>query len=237
MKKLLITLCTSFALLSSYTAKAQFHRLTFSASIARAGYSMDQLRKQQDNFQAEIPFDAKMVKDYPAYYNVKGKVEFHISDKHTVGSYVESMSTGARLTYSDYSGSFYLDQLVSATHVGGLYHYRFYKQNNFTAHTGLFTGLIFTKHSVESRLRVYDDYDQKILHLRSLGVGAEPSISLRYHYKFLHLESSLSYLLNTNSSFHFKDYDDATYQDKEGNHIRANWSGLRAGISIGISLF
>lgn len=176
MKRLHLITCLLFFLCLIQHTQAQTKRWSFSVGVARAGYNMEKLSQEQLVLQAEIPFSTRIVQDYPAHYNLRAQAELLFNKKNSLGVFAESMSTGGRITYSDYSGSFYLDQLVSAVQFGALYHHNLYQKNKIRALAGIRSGVFFTKHAVESRLKIFDAYTREEMKLSSFGVGAEPSL-------------------------------------------------------------
>lgn len=211
-----------------------YSQISVSASVARAFYNMEQLRGQQSYFHNNIPFDAKITDEYPAYYNFKGRVAYDLNDAHRVGIFAETMSTAARITYSDYSGSYYLDQTVTGVMAGALYQHHKALHKNIALTMGAYLGTLFTTHTIEDRVKLYDQTQTETLTLTSRGIGFEPSLGISYSLKFLFVESHVGYLINFNESLHLQNNRYAIYQDSNNKEIKANWSGLRIGLTAGV---
>ena len=101
-----------------------FSQLSIRASIVQGSYNMTDLHDLLDEIIGDYTAEGialKATSDFPAYYTTQIQLLKYITSKYQIGLVWQHLSTGARLHYSDYSGSIFTDLFVNSEAVGFKY--------------------------------------------------------------------------------------------------------------------
>jgi hypothetical protein len=102
----------------SFSTIGSCQELVVGASIGYSTFSMGDLKELQNELLNQLPFDGKIVESFPGYLNYSINISLARPTLY-YGIVLGRTSTGARISYSDYSGSYSLDQLAQMTYLGG----------------------------------------------------------------------------------------------------------------------
>ena len=96
--------------------------------IGYANYNIDEIKKSFNEL-PQLDFPTRITDNFPNVPMTIGEVRFNFQPL-TLGAYYSVVSTGGRIAYSDYSGSYKFDAVISSSTSGILLNYIVY-QNNF----------------------------------------------------------------------------------------------------------
>ena len=106
-------------------------------SALYSSFYLNDIRKSQQNRLNYLPFEAKIVDDFPPYWGIKGKLLFQINNTLNIGVTEFLTSTGGRISYQDYSGSFLFDQNLILNSLGGTIEAIVHKQEVLSIYFGI----------------------------------------------------------------------------------------------------
>lgn len=124
MKKIFVIILT-FTLIV-YANCQNYH---FALQTGTGNYSMKELKEFNGDILNGLPFNAKLVENFPAYWTYK--VYFGlVGEKQAVSVFSGFQSTGSRISARDYTGEYKLDMHIKAKSYGVHYDRRFW-HNHF----------------------------------------------------------------------------------------------------------
>lgn len=196
-------------------------------------YAMKDLKAFQERLERSFLVPLKNVSSFPGYANFEGGFNFQTQSALFYGIRFGYASTGARGSYSDYSGSLATEQLVRCyaltASVGVATRY----PNNLQLNLDLRPGLIFTDYELTADQKIDTNESHEEYQFKSTNVAVQPTLSLHKRYGSFEPFVQLGYNINVvRGKLTLKDNHDAYLQDDSGNKIPADWSGLRVGLGI-----
>ncbi|WMI64458.1 hypothetical protein RBH94_10335 [Aestuariibaculum sp. YM273] len=146
-------------------------------------------------------------------------------------------STGGKSSYSDYSGTVRLTQLLKAYTVGAEYQFKLSKENSKTMFYFGTRGFFNYSHlDLESYSKISDNVSRESIDFNSIDIG----VGFRFIYdipiSIAKLRLNMGYDLVMGGDLKFKDNRDYSLEDDQGDRVRTGWSGFRSGIGIVIPL-
>lgn len=191
-------------------------------NIGYGTYSMTELKERRDKSVERMPFDAKVVDDYPGFLYFRPEIYFKFGNGALFGLGFGYNSTGSRIAYSDYSGEYEADLIVSA------YSLRLIMGGYFINKTKFGAGAYFqiepnlSQYKVEEYLQIYDvtQYDQS----KTKNYNINLELGLNSYYQI-----SNRFFGNLNAGYCFYEI----YDLFNNNAPTMDWRGLR--ISLGVS--
>jgi hypothetical protein len=194
-------------------------------------YSMSSMKDLQSFIKQETEIGLEIVESFPAYLNYSAGYGFG-HGKNMYGSIIRFASTGGRLSYSDYSGSYNNDQLLRLFSFGLNYKRLIFDKKirvNFSA--SIFYN--YTSLMLKSSLIIYDEELNEEEQFYAHGLSVLPTMQLEYG-----IFSTVSILLDLgvefdplNQTFRLKDNKDAIIEIPSGE-VKPEWKGGR--VSLGI---
>jgi len=229
-----------FILMFSYLSLAQVD-LELSAGLF--GFSMQDMKDIQLQIQNEDNIGLKPAHIFPSYF----AYSFSLAAKHIdseeyttyIGGEVNYTSTGGRLSYSDYSGTYNVDQLLQRVNFGGYYRIMWPITKGYYFGIEIGPSIFFSKTRFESYLRLDDVVvDESSLVFNSAGVNGKIIILNKLIvYKNVYLIAKTGYEVDIyESKLVFEDDSNLYLNDPEGNQAKSMWSGFRATVGIGFSV-
>jgi len=195
-------------------------------------FSFSQLRELQDD-------QLKGVKDYPLAVNddFSSNIGFTLGYKinNQFAAYFSYNTTGGKISYADYSGVIRLTQPLKQYVLGGMYTFPLL-ENSENFRFGFKAFASFTSMEINSYSKLLDNSSEDSIELRSTGLGIGPTLIYEQPIWKVRLRFSMAYDLVFNGKLTLKDNDDMHLEDSSGDDIKADWSGIRAGIGISIPI-
>lgn len=231
MKKIFI-LISFLALVYSHTDS----QVTGFDLMAGTGtYSMSGLRDLNWIIRDGIPFDTKVVADFPPYlnYSAYGKVR---KNNTSVGLVFSFLTTGSRISGKDYSGEYYFDNTVNAFSPGIYSEFAFAAGSGFEYSFYSVLGMLFTELKMHEYLYLLEtEVVNDRYRYKSGNLFYEPGFRISYPAGSLKIGFNAGYLLQFGGgSFRStENSDNKLVNPYSGDEIRPGWNGFRTGISVG----
>lgn len=170
--------------------------------------------------------------DFPG--NIGFSLGYEITDINTA-IFLSYNSTGAKSSYSDYSGAISLEQQLNAISFGGIYLLNLDKKDRFKL--GLKGFAMFSSLDISSRSELTDQFSSSdSISFNAIDIGIGATLIYEYTISFLILRASLGFDLVLGGKLNFDDIDEAYLLDNSDNEVNTAWSGLRTGIGIAIPI-
>ena len=210
--------------------------VTIAVTSGLAGYSFNQMKEETLAIQQKISFKTSITDNYNSYYYYGISGSYRLTDKLNLGLNYQQISTGSRIGYSDYSGSFRLDQQVDGYQIGSNIGYIGWTNNGFSLEGNVLLSAIYTKHRIASFIAIGSQQEESSEKFSAVGLIAEPNLHFYYRYHMLQFGVKAGYCLNINDSLRWSEDNEAIYVDSKGNKMKPNWSGYRIGATLAIVL-
>lgn len=190
-------------------------------------FRMKDLKGLNNSVIESLPFPAKVTADFPPRACFGGRLTYTFRRNYKLGLSFEYASTGSRISSRDYSGSYRLDNLVRSSALGIINEFRIAGWNGLQLDITVLTGPILSNIRMEEELQVADTSFTDLNTFRALGFFAEPQLTLTWEIRWLKFGIYIGYLLDSGGEL--------TAGDGGKYKTSVSWTGLRAGLILGIS--
>ena len=223
MKKIVIILVILFC---GFAARSQ---VSVGYSVGYGKYDLKELKQimpsQKEYYQNKYPeLDFAIVDNFPGYVNHTLQVGYRHTF-HEFGATGSFLTTGAKLSYADYSGEISIKLIANGYRVGAYYHFYLleaarWKWDPVSLYVGISPAAIFSKVKSESFIRIAEEteHDTNLLRDDNLSFTLLPEIGVR-----VAVLSPLSIQLSVGYDV-FLGYRSVDLAD-----YRINWGGVRLG--------
>lgn len=176
------------------------------------------------------------------------EVNLHVNDDfggnigYSIGIKVEDIdtqffasynSTGGKSSYSDYSGVIRLTQLLKAYTIGGEYQFKLSKDNSKEMFYFGARGFInYSNLDLESYSRISDSVSTESIGFNSIDIGVGIRLFYDIPISVVKLRLNIGYDLMIGGDLKFKENNDFSLEDDQGDRVKTGWSGFRSGIGI-----
>lgn len=199
-------------------------------------YSMRSLELITDKSAKELPFNAKIISNYPAYHYYQPMIKLS-KPNFDFGFVYTFQTTGSRISYKDYSGEYRLDSKINCNSPGIIFIYRGNGISKLKAGISLKTGINFSVLKWTEYLKV-DNVVNNNLKFRSQSFYFEPGVNLTYSIDRLSFELNLEYYKEFSRENYLQSGDSKNYipvnKKFNGEDI---WDGFRLGITFTYTLY
>jgi hypothetical protein len=187
------------------------------------------LQKELNDDYNEQGIQAKTVLSFPISLQIDGGFDIALSEKVSLGGFVNYAKTSGKVHYADYSGETYAMQQLSRVSVGAKVirslgrHFDFYGKlgvNFNTLHLDFFIQL------------ENSPPDQNNYVFKALGISAEPGFRYIYPIGRFTFYSNLGIEVNVQGKTVLKDNKDAYLQLQDGGPVNIDWTGIRFGLGL-----
>lgn len=174
--------------------------------------------------------------------NLSVNDEFGSNIGYTVGVQVESLkaqfflsynTTGGKISYSDFSGSIRLTQLLEAYSLGSEYQLRLSDENrNDTFYLGLRGIINFSSMELESYSNILGNESGQVVKFNSVDFGLGARLTYDIPIYVFKLRLNIGYDLMFGGQLRFSENSDFYLENDRGEEVKTNWSGFRSGIGL-----
>lgn len=206
-------------------------------SANTGGFSMRDLKQFQKEVAGNLPFPVTIT-SYPSFIGYEAKLLFS-RKKFEIGPWFAFNSTGGRISYSDYSGGFYYNELLQIFQFGASGALRLTEGGNrWQVNALLDLGVGQTNYEFEFEAQVNSAViDSQNLEFVSFHYLAKPSISVkRILSDVFFVHGDLGFMLDSGGILKFKEDKNLNLINQNGAPIGPNWSGWRVTIGVGMRL-
>jgi hypothetical protein len=204
-------------------------------NIGVGKYHMYDLKDLQDEIATGYPVDARVVDDFPAYFNFKGSLLYEIN-RFGMGFSWSRYSTGARLHYKDYSGEISLKQIIKTDFLGLPFNYILNKSNPLNFCFRLEPGLTITKLSILEEVSLYSQSSNNQYKFTSNSLGILVGTTVNYKTGRWQPGISFGYFIDTKGKLYLDGDKNKQLVQNDNTSIKSDFSGLRIGISLSYQL-
>lgn len=199
-------------------------------------YDMKDLKGLTDVVFKSLPFQVKMISNYPSYFYYKPT--FLLSfNKFSIGLQASYYSTGSRISSKDYSGEYLFDTRTNCIAPSVYVDYslfRLFEKCNVSLYSE--GGVTFSQLSLKEDLTVVNEnLTNSSYAFKSRNYYIEPGLKLEYQ-----LSQLMNIGLNAGYFAQFGKNDFESDKNEVLNNrnetIGPDWSGLRVGLSLSVSL-
>lgn len=221
-----------FYLIVALVQNVYSQQINFTTGIA--SYAMKSMKYHGENLQEDFPVDARFVAEFPVYIYYELSVTQRIRNCYVGGS-ISYGSTGARINYTDYSGSITADQNVRYFEFGP----QFAVLLNPEATVSYFKftlkpAVLFGRYDLVFATRIGDQFEKEDIGFNSINIALQPGLS--YSHRILKkFDLTLHAGYNANlykGDLIFRENDSLFLKDKKGDKVTLDWSGLRIGMGV-----
>jgi hypothetical protein len=201
---------------------------TLSFRTGVASYAMADLKSLQQSQLSTVQVPAKIMSSFPSYYYFGLGLD-NISRNLLSGLQLNFGSTGGRIYYSDYSGTFGSDQRLSYTSLSGVIGYfSGTPVSKFRIGVNLNLGVLMFTNATASYLNVNNYPSNYYVSSSSKGFNLfiQPNVSLQY--------SLGPFMFGTSAGYNVNAVNSNVYGGGMTAPYKADFSGLRANASVGI---
>lgn len=209
-------------------------QFTVAVNVGKGYYSMEQMKQYANHLKTANGVNAQITSNYPAYYNYEVIARW-INDKNTIaGLSYNYGSTGARVTYSDYSGSLNYDLSLIYNNYSVLLGRQIKLSSKYSIGAEIQTGFRFSKYTNSFSIDLKDShiFSNLTSTLNSVNYFMQPTLTINGKWGRVGANLFLGY--NTEiAKGKFKPYHEI---EPDVNKLTADWSGVRVGGGLSFAI-
>lgn len=192
-----------------------------------AGCNMSELKDLNQNIMDQLPFESKVVSDFPAWFIYRASVVASTKEKYKIGIVYTHSSTGSRVSSADYSGEYRFDIALTGNSVGLLLGYEVFSHKQLDIRFNAIIGGILSTCSLNEYIQLYggeasDDYSMK-----SLSFYLNPEVAINYRIGRFAAGIFGGFQYDTKGHLILSGQKTST---------STNWTGFKAGIALSVML-
>lgn len=199
-------------------------------------YKMEDLRFNTDRNIKFLSFDAKVVENYPNYFNHHFFLQYITKWNIGLGYRFGFYSTGSRISRKDYSGEYILDCNLKSSSQGIYISYIFYKNENFSVGIELDYGKMYNKLNWNEELVLYDlDSFEDSYEFKSKNSYWGPSLYINYSVSIFTLGFKTGFIKNRK----IETLEESKYvfmNNGPSHPIGADWSGFYVNLNLSMNI-
>jgi hypothetical protein len=226
MKYILLVSLFFFVIFVTYS---QDVKLGFQTGVG--AYNMEGLKKLNSDVAFNLPFNVKIIENYPNYYFYKPKVELSYNAV-SFGCSFSYYSTGSRISVKDYTGEYLFDSKIKAWAPGFYGNIRLFpkgKSYSISLYTEIgktYTTLLLKEYFILDNTEVINTKE----FFTSTNYFFEPGIKCSYSYKSLGVELSVGNFMQFGSGK--LESTDGLFIINSGKEVKPEWDGFRVGLTL-----
>jgi hypothetical protein len=214
--------------------KTNGQKFEFFGSIGYGHCKMQDLKDFQALRLKDIILPAKITEDFPWTIHYGG--EFNVQFKKcSAGFSYFFLTSGSRISYSDYSGEINMDVTAIAHGFGPLIICPLYKNDKFWFGPRLQIPLMFSRVTENNYIRLLNESESYNHKTYSWSIGLFPSFEANYSLPRLSFGLNLGYLID--SKGRIVEENDMTIYFGNKYQNTTEWSGFQFDFRIGYTLF
>ena len=233
MQSIKITLTVLILLIYQDLLQAQeISKSNFSIGIT-AGigkYFQSDLKEINSDVANQLSFETTLIDNFPSTFFLGVHLAYKKSPRFYFGPDYQFHTTGSRLGYKDYSGSYSYDQILSCNSIA-------LKIENFLFKTGvtlfglsMTSGVNLSNWKIIEKVTVGKQIESSLTKLFAVRPFIYPSIKLKYSIiEFLSISMAAGYSIDLGGKYRIK------YPDKSTFDLTAKWTGPRVELNIDYS--
>ena len=230
MKKYLFILFLLFSLYSAISAQ-----VIITYHVGYGSYKMKSLKEFQQFVLEDRALPGQIVEQFPGYINQRLYIGIQQHPNYKI--YMGYLTTGGRISLSDYSGKWNFDMLVNGLQGGFHGEIPFLKTNKVEFSGYLDLGVNFSKLELKEYIKVFDEVLTQTERFTAIGFNLQPGLSVCYKiFPMLKAGCYLGYEQSVSEPFNEAGSSKAQLGISQDNLTSPDWSGIRTGIQISYTL-
>ncbi len=202
---------------------AQKYEIGFTTGYS--SFSMKELKADLEKSAGNMPFETKVVADFPAWISFGGYALRSLGI-WSLGVSYDFNSTGCRISSGDYSGKYLFDELLQCHSFGLINSFRVATLGRWRAEVRLTVGYNYSTLKTDEYLQVLDTSISYSASYYSDSFYGEPAVMVSYSFPFFRIGADFGYLFDSGGTIMTKSSKEMPFD--------TNWSGFRIGINIGL---
>jgi len=234
MRPYFLILLTTALILSVTELPAQ--NLSFTLGAGTGTYGMKELKELNRVFQQAVPFETRIVSDFPPFLNYSASIRVQ-DDKAFYGIFYSFQTTGSRISARDYSGEYVLDMILTGNAAGVSAGFIIPSGGRLNYSVSAVYGVILTRLKLNESFNVTGT---EILNTRFRASAkdpfAGPVITISCPVRNFDFGVSAGYLFQITRGrlTGTGDYEGILTNPSTGGEVGAGWSGFRAELTAGV---
>jgi hypothetical protein len=193
-------------------------------------YMQSDMKKLNTTVQNGLQFEAGMTDNFPPALYWGMHFLFRIKQDIYIGPDYKFHTTGSRLAYKDYSGSYLFDQIITNHSLAIQLEGSIHNKKNINICLGALCGINISTWKVQEDLVVAEVHNSSTTRLDALRPFVCPSIKLKCRITdLISIVPSVSYNFDLFGKYHLHGQREAK------SDMIASWNGPRADISLDLS--
>ena len=214
--------------------------INFGLQVGYGNYKMTSLQNLTQSLAAPLPsHEAAIISEYPpnVYLQAEANLTF-IDNKFSIGMVASVNSTGSRVHYSDYSGSYRFDAMLSDYTLGSIFKARLFRFSKIDIKAYSEFGFSSTTLTIEEYFQIDSEIYGRRQSYDSSPAYLEPGLRANYSFGAFELGISAGYAINIGDTFTIIGNEIVILANPYTREtIVADWSGLRLGITASFRVF
>ena len=197
-------------------------------------YSMGSMKNINNQVSESIPFDTKIVDNFPGYLYFRPSISLE-SAGYSIGLIYTFQSTGSRISAKDFSGEYLFDTKVLSTAPGIYGDINILSQKKSKLSIYSMTGLLFSKLKMHEFLTLQNSQvSNQNIDYKAQNYFLEPGLGYYYFLGSFSLGLNAGYFITIGSqTFYSGDNKKNVLHDyKNQQDVKPDWNGVRVGFSI-----
>jgi hypothetical protein len=222
-------------ILNSISNSLFCQEINFKLEMGSGSYRMGDLKEMNDLDIKSLPFEAKVIDNFPMYWNYNASLLYDFGKWVTAGISGTFQSTGSRVSRSDYSGEYTLDTRVRALSPGAIIEV-YYPVGRFRISVSNEAGIEFNRCKLKEVMKINTELQETNYPFTSKNFYYEPAVRVNYPVSFLRFGIFAGYHFD----FIKKDLSGTqvnltSIYLSDGHKAVLDWSGVRIGASLSVS--
>lgn len=222
-------LISFLAIIALCTVGASALEYNFTINSGLGNYGMGQLKDLNKETLAALPFRAKIVDDFPTFLNISGEGSITLKSGTRIGLVLGLATTGSRIAYSDYSGSYTDDIKATCISYGVRCEMTVFRITNALGlRAAIGAGTLFTDAKLEETMRIGNETESQSSTIESMSFYVQPEVKFAYEFgPMLEAGAYCAYLVDSRAKYQL---------DKHDTDIKSDWNGFRFGACFTLRL-
>jgi hypothetical protein len=228
-KKALITLFLGISMI-----RANSQALEFGFQTGIGTYFMKGLRDINNSVTRGLPFDTKLIADFPAYFYYRPSMIIRFNN-FSFGLIYSFQSTGSRISAKDYSGEYRFDMKVNSNTPGIYCEFKLSTEDKFNFNIYSIIGPSYSNLEIKEYFNIGDTVlTNSKYKFKAQNYYFEPGINFQVPVKAFSFGLTFGYLIQFgNQAFYTgNDKKNILINTKSQVSVKPDWNGIRVGLSV-----
>lgn len=224
-------------LLGSVSMKSFSQEWNIGIESGLGTFRMEDLKELNDVIIGSLPFNAAVTEEFPMYWYYKPSLTYKFSKTFTAGVVWSYTSTGSRISSKDYSGEYTFDNICRASSPGILFEAGI-QSGKFEFKAFSEAGMEFTKLKLKQSVTLNTETQEDLYTFTSVNYYFEPGLRISYPVSAFRFSFNAGYLFDIKKGdFSYEGDDNQILVISDSSEARADWTGIRIGLSATFVLF